>query len=79
MRVNKGNRLVKNSFLCFYDLCTNEVVRDLKKCGLDSGLAKDRERWKAQVIGKTFDLYEHGHSVMGRKTRRERERNKKQS
>ena len=39
----------------------NEVVKDdLKKCGLDSGLAKDRERWKAQVTRKTFDLCEHG-------------------
>jgi len=39
----------------------HEVVKDdLKKCGLDRGLAKDRERWKAQVIGKTSDLCEHG-------------------
>ena len=31
----------------------NEVMKDdLKKCGPDSGLAKDRERWKAQNIGK---------------------------
>ena len=39
----------------------NEVVKDdLKKCGLDRGLAKDRERWKAQAMGKTSDLCEHG-------------------
>ena len=39
----------------------NEVVKDdLKKCGLDIDLAKDRERWKAQVMGKTYDLCEHG-------------------
>ena len=37
----------------------NEVVKDdQKKCGLDSGLAKDRERLKAQVKEKTFDLCE---------------------
>ena len=35
----------------------NEVVKDdLKKCGPDRGLAKDRERWKARVMGKTSDL-----------------------
>ena len=29
----------------------NEVVKgDLKKCGLDRGLANDKERWRAQVI-----------------------------
>ena len=39
----------------------NEVVKDdLKKCGLDRGLAKDRVRWKAQIMGKTFGLCEHG-------------------
>ena len=39
----------------------NEVVKDdLKKCGLDRDLAKDRERWKAQVMGKTSELCEHG-------------------
>ena len=36
------------------------VEDDLKKCGLDIDLAKDRERWKAQVMGKTYDLCEHG-------------------
>ena len=46
---------------------------DLKKCGLDRGLAKDRERWKAQVIkllGKhpTCASMDKGH-----KTKRERE------
>ena len=39
----------------------NEVVKDdLKKYGLDSGLTKDKERWRAQVMEKTFDLCEHG-------------------
>ena len=39
----------------------NEVVKDdLKICSLDRGLAKDRERWKAQIMGKTSDLCEHG-------------------
>ena len=39
----------------------NEVVKnDLKKCGLDKGLAKNRERWKAQVMGKTSDPREYG-------------------
>ena len=48
----------------------NEVVKDdLKQCGLDRDLAKDMETWKAQVMGKTFDLCEKG-----RKTRRERGR-----
>ena len=40
----------------------NEVVKgNLIKCGLDRGLAKDRERWKARVMEKTSDLCEHGH------------------
>ena len=39
----------------------NEVVKDdMKKCGLDRGLVTDRDRWKAQVVGKTSDLCEHG-------------------
>ena len=39
----------------------NEVVKDdLKKCCLDRGLANYSERWKAQVMGKTYDLCEHG-------------------
>ena len=39
----------------------NEVAKDdLKKYSLDRGLAKDRERWKSQIIGKTSDLYEYG-------------------
>ena len=39
----------------------NEAVKnDLKKCGLDRGLAKDRVRWKAKIMGKTFGLCEHG-------------------
>ena len=33
---------------------------DLKKGRLDRGLAKDRERWKAQIMGKRSDLCEHG-------------------
>ena len=39
----------------------NEVVKDdLKKCGIDRGLAKNRERWKAQVMGKASDPCDHG-------------------
>ena len=39
----------------------NEVVKDnLKKCGLHIDLAKDRERWKTQVMGKASNLCEHG-------------------
>ena len=41
---------------------------DVIKCGLDRGLAKDRERWKVQVTGKTSELCHKG-----RKARRERE------
>ena len=53
----------------------NEVVKDdLKKCGLDGGLSKDRERWKTAFMGKTSDLCEHGHSHKGHKTRSERGR-----
>ncbi len=38
-----------------------EVLEDdLKKCHLDRGLAKDRDRWRAQIMGKTSDLCEHG-------------------
>ena len=33
---------------------------DLKKYVLDSGLAKDRERWKAKVLRKTSDMRERG-------------------
>ena len=52
-----------------------EVVKDdLKKCGLDGGLSKDRERWKTAFMGKTSDLCEHGHSHKGHKTRSERGR-----
>ena len=32
----------------------------LKNGRLDKGLAKDRDRWRAQIIGKTSDLCEHG-------------------
>ena len=32
---------------------------DLKKGRLDRSLAKDRERWRAQIMGKTSDLCEH--------------------
>ena len=43
---------------------------DLKKCGPDRGLAKDRERWKAQIIGKTSDLCEHGKRKVNEKRER---------
>ena len=33
---------------------------DLKKGRLDRSLAKDRNRWRAQIMGKTSDLCEHG-------------------
>ena len=36
------------------------VEDDLKKGRLDRSLAKDRDRWKAQIMGKTSDLCEHG-------------------
>ena len=36
------------------------VEEDLKKCRLDRGSAKDRDRWRAQIMGKTSDLCEHG-------------------
>ena len=35
------------------------VEDDLKKGRLDRSLAKDRDKWKAQM-GKTSDLCEHG-------------------
>ena len=33
---------------------------DLKIGRLDRGLAKDRDRWKAQIIGKISELCDHG-------------------
>ena len=33
---------------------------DLKKGHLYRGLAKDRDKWRAQVMGRTSDLCEHG-------------------
>ena len=33
---------------------------DRKKVRLDRGLAKDRDRWRAQAMGKMPDLREHG-------------------
>ena len=36
------------------------LENDLKKGRLDRGLAKDRDRWRAQVMRKTSDLCEHG-------------------
>ena len=51
----------------------NVVVKDdLKKCGLDSGLAKDRERWKAHLWGGKRPTC--ASTDKGRKTRRERKR-----
>ena len=39
----------------------NEVVKDdLKKCGLDRGLAKDGGEVEGSSYGKTSDLCEHG-------------------
>ena len=42
---------------------------DLKKGRLDRGLAKDRDRWRAQIMGKTSEMCEHEKN--GRKMRRE--------
>ena len=36
------------------------VEDDLKKGRLDKSLAKDRDRWRAQIMGKAADLCEHG-------------------
>ena len=36
------------------------LEEDMKKVLLDRGLAMDRDRWRAQVMGKTSDLCEHG-------------------
>ena len=33
---------------------------DLKKGRLDRGLAKDRDRWRAQIMGITSDLCDYG-------------------
>ena len=33
---------------------------DLKKGRLDRGLVKDRDRWRAQIMGKTSELCDHG-------------------
>ena len=33
---------------------------DLKKGRLDRCLAKDRDRWRAKIMGKTSDLGRHG-------------------
>ena len=38
----------------------NVLEDDLKKGRLDRGQAKDRVRWRAQIMGKTSDLCEHG-------------------
>ena len=46
---------------------------DLKKGHLDRGIAKDRDRWRAQIIGKTSDLCEHGKSMQNEREERERE------
>ena len=38
----------------------NEVVKDDLTKMRSRGLAKDRERWKPQVMGKTSRMCEHG-------------------
>ena len=40
------------------------VEDDLKKGRLDRSLAKDRDRWRAQIMGKTFDLCVHGKGTL---------------
>ena len=38
-----------------------DILEDnLKKGRLDRGLAKDRDRWRDQIMRKTSDLCEHG-------------------
>ena len=48
------------------------VEDDLKKGHLDRSLAKDRDKWKAQIMGKTSRPVRA--RKKGRKMRRERER-----
>ena len=36
------------------------LENNLKKGCLDGGLVKERDRWRAQIMGKTSDLCEHG-------------------
>jgi len=43
------------------------VKDDVKKCDLDSGLTEDRERWKAQIKGKSSTC---ASTDKGHKTRR---------
>ena len=40
---------------------------DLKKGRLDRDLAKDRDGWRAQIMRKTSDLYEHGKGTFSSK------------
>ena len=40
--------------------CRDVLKDDLKKGRLDKSLAKDRHRWRAQIMGKTSHLCEHG-------------------
>ena len=47
------------------------VEDDLKKGRLDRSLAKDRDRWKAQIMGKTSDLCEHGKRDVNEKRERD--------
>jgi len=46
---------------------------NLKKGRLDRGLAKNRDRWRAQFMGKTSDLCEHGKRDVTWVEREERE------
>ena len=39
----------------------------MKKDRLDRSLAKDRDRWRAQIMGKTSDLCEHGKRAVNEK------------
>ena len=48
------------------------LEEDLKEGRLNRGLAKDRDRWRAQIMGKTSDLCEHGQGTQNEKRDRER-------
>ena len=39
---------------------SDAVKDDLKKGHLDRDVAKDRDRWKSQIMVKTSNLCEHG-------------------
>ena len=50
------------------------MKEDLKKCGVDENLAKDREKWRAQIMGNTSEL--RARTDKECKTKRERDENR---